>query len=230
MTNPPGTPAARYFLLAFTLLMTAATLHGGKDIETRLEEPGRIIRPGDLMRTTLKLPGRKFGSLEKVERNGEVATPDGSFIKADGLTLAEFRKNLLNLYEKTYEPGTVEVEAFIYSSPYHIITVPKITKPTAKGDETEEEVPQKQKKPVPAVLPRSFKTPLTLWQAIKIEGGIPKGVDPKRIKVLRRDLKREVFDGSTGADSELGRNFLNSGDYIFLVPPDVPVSQVFDPS
>lgn len=182
-----------------------------------LDEPDRIIHTDDLMRLTIRFPDHAMGVLEKVQKNGEVATPDGSMIKAAGLKLKEFRSDFLKLYADlpTYEG--VKVEAYISSSPYAVIKLP---------EPTQEDVSKKAR--VPRVFRKIFQKPTTLWDAIQEQGGIPPEVDPSKIRILKRGLVRKTFDCHLQGGLPDGKTLVESGDYIFLVPADVPVSQIFD--
>src|SRR3990167_912408 len=60
-----------------------------------MTNPNATIHIGDTLRMSVAVPGRKNGALETVQKNGDVATPDGSFIRAYGVTLGQFRTDLL---------------------------------------------------------------------------------------------------------------------------------------
>jgi hypothetical protein len=189
-----------------------------KTSEPQLDEATRIIRAGDLMRLTLKLPGRSTAVLNKVEKAGDVATPDGSFIKADGLTLETFRTNFAKLYEGIHGYEEAKIEAFISSSPYTVIKYPTGKMP----DLTSTNIPP------PTVYPRNFKTPTSIWKAIQDEGGIPKQINSAKIAILRKNLERKNLDCHGTDGSPDGVTALESGDYLFLIPEKVPVSRIFE--
>ncbi len=202
-------------------------------IEKRLDEPERVIHCGDLIKITIKFPGRALGSLEAVQKDGDVATPEGSFIKANGLSLASFRADLIALYASVPSYEEVLIEASIASSPYSVVqfnpsrsSLPRDKNATTSANKSS--VSEKSAPAAPTIYSRNFKTPLTVWRAIQIEGGIPTGVDPRQIRVLKRSLARKTLDcgGKNGMPD--GDTPIESGDYLFLVPDDVPVSKIFD--
>lgn len=184
-----------------------------------LNEPDRLIRRDDMVKITLRRPGSTLGSLEGVRKNGEVATPDGASVRADGLTLAGFLKELRDMYGRVPGNENLKVEAFIWSSPYRVVRYnPDSTPPPAAGTN----------RPPATVYPRIFKAPLTIWEAIQLDGGIPRGVDPSRVRVLKRDLARKTLDCSGPEGRPDGRTPVESGDYLFLVPEGTPLSTIFD--
>jgi len=92
-------PVALRFLLPLFLFGCAgpqsSQLHKNEPpspIEKRLDEPERVIHCGDLIKITIKFPGRALGSLEAVQKDGDVATPEGSFIKANAETIIMSKK------------------------------------------------------------------------------------------------------------------------------------------
>jgi hypothetical protein len=189
-----------------------------KKNERHLDEPERVIHSGDLMRLTLRLPGKSFGALNKVEKNGEVATPDGSFIKADKLDLETFRSNFVNLYKGIHGYEEVQIEAYISSSPFTVIKYPNRKAPDLTSTNL----------PPPTVYPRNFKVPTTIWTVIQDEGGVPPGVSASKIQLLKRDLSRKTFDCHESNGNPDGKTLIESGDYLFLVPEKAPVSQIFE--
>ena len=218
-----------------------------------MTDPNTTIHIGDTLRMSVAVPGRKNGALETVQKNGDVATPDGSFIRADGVTLGQFRTDLLNLYGNISGYEQVQVEACIDSSPYKVVRYnpnravetsgeetkkkkswdkedfwgdfSQKTKPQPKAQATE---PGKSATPAATLYPRNFNAPLTLWEAIRKEGGMPEGVDPKQVHILRRDLERLSFDCSGPGGTPDGAKLIESGDVIFLVPPGAPLHGIFE--
>ena len=186
-----------------------------------------MIHSGDLMKITLKVPGRTLGSLEKVEKAGDVATPDGSFVKANGLTLAAFRTSLANLYADIPGYEEVRIEVCITSSPYSVIKYDPDRKTSVSISSTNTSG-SVNAKIAPTIYPRNFETPITIWQAIQLEGGIPHEVDPHRIQVLKSNVDRKTFDCSGKEGLPDGTTAIESGDYLFLVPPETPISKIFD--
>src|SRR6185295_14701542 len=104
----------------------------------------------------------------------------------------------------------VQVSAHIESSPYKVVRYNPRRETAEAAESTKRkkswekdfwadfnERTKPQSKPVAAtpanpdaatLFPRNFNSPMTLWEAIRKEGGVPEGVDPKKIHVLRRDL------------------------------------------
>jgi len=192
-----------------------------------LIEPDRVIHKNDVVKITLRMPGRSVGSLEAVQKDGDVATPDGSFVKADGLSLLAFRTNLAAVYAGIIGYENVRIEAYIYSSPYRVMGYhfPQ-TAPVPADHALAQSVATNL--PPPTIYPRIFKSPLTIWQAIQLEGGIPKGVNSTRVRILKRDLQRKTLDCSGKDGMPDGNRPVESGDNIFLVPDGVPILDIFD--
>ena len=195
------------------------------NVVSRLSERDRVIHTGDLVRITLRQPLRAIGSLEAVEKSGDVATPDGSFVKADGLTLLGLQTNLVAMYRGIIGYEEVQVETSIYCSPYKIVKYDAFKAAAATNRVNQSEGP---KGPPATLYPRIFKEPMTLWQAIELEGGFPKDVNPKKINILRRNLERTTYDCSGKDGAPDGKKIIESGDYLFLVPEDTPLSGIFE--
>lgn len=218
----------------------------------RLSEPDRVIHAGDMLRMDVTVPGRKNGSLEQVQKSGDVATPDGSFIKADGVTLAQFRIDLLKIYQNIPGYEKVEAAAYIDSSPYKVVRYnpnrhaanaaePEKKKKSWDRDfwadfndrskpepKPEAAAPATVEPPAATLYPRNFSSPITLWEAIEKEGGMPKGVERNQVHVLRRDLDRLTFDCSGPYGRPDGARPVESGDVIFLVPEGTPLHGIFE--
>ena len=217
-----------------------------------MNDPNTTIHVGDTLRMDVAVPSRKFGALETVQRDGQVATPDGSFIRADGVSLAQFRTDLLNLYGNIPGYEKVLVSATIDSSPYKVVRYNPNRGATAPGEEPKRKrswdkdfwadfnentkpaqkpaatQPAKPNANAATLYPRNFNSPTRLWEAILKEGGIPDGVDPKHVHVLRRDLDRITFDCSEPGGLPDGGKLVESGDVIFLVPPGTPLQGIFE--
>jgi hypothetical protein len=217
-----------------------------------MNDPNTTLQPGDTIRMEVIVPGRKNAVLETVQKNGDVATPDGSFIRAGGVSLAQFRLDLLNLYGAIPGYEQVQVDAYIDSSPYKVVRYnPNRGAPAAADEkkkprswdkdfwadfsEKTKPAPKPATNPKPApdanaatLYPRNFSAPMTLWEVVLKEGGLPEGVDPKKINVLRRNLERLTLDCSGADGSPDGRRRVESGDVIFLVPPDAPLHGIFE--
>lgn len=199
----------------------------GTNTVSRLSEPDRVIHKGDMLRIRVSQPARDgqfartHGSLPVVEKNGDVATPEGSFVKAAGLTLLGLRTNLVAMYAgvRGYEGAKVEVE--ISSCPYKVIRYdPK--KVAAAGTNA----------PPATILPRNFRAPLTVWQAIQEEGGLPVGVEAKRVCVMRDDdlgkAERTILDCSGKDGAPDGGRMMESGDFLFLIPGNSPLGSMIE--
>lgn len=199
----------------FFAIICASWLHA------EMSEPDRVMRVGDLVQITMKLPDRSFTSREPIQKGGEVATPDGSFLSAKGITIGSFTTNLLQHYSKLRGYEEAKVIVVIYSSPYKVVRYVESASKQPSVTSTNSVRP-------PTVLPRIFKNSMTLWEAIQEEGGLPRDVYPKRIKVLKQDLTRKSYDCSGPKGEPDGQTPVESGDYIFLVPEDAPVSQIFE--
>ncbi len=213
----------RFFVLLFA---SAIVAFAQTNTVSRLSEPDRVIHVGDMIKITLRQPDRAIGSLEAVQKIGDVATPDGSYVKADGLTLLGLRTNLANMYRGIIGYEEVKIEASIHSSPYKIVKYDPKKAAAATHVVTQSEMPASG--PPATLYPRIFKEPITLWQAIELEGGLPKDVNPRHINILKRDLKRSTFDCSGKDGAPDGKQILESGDYIFLVPESTPLSGIFE--
>jgi hypothetical protein len=184
-----------------------------------LTEPGRIIRRDDMVKIVLRRPGSTLGSLEGVGKDGNVATPDGARMIADGLTLGAFRESLREMYLRVLGNEELVVEAWIWSSPYRVVRYKSEEKsPVAMGTN----------RPPATVFPRIFRAPLTVWEAIQLDGGVPPGVDSSKIRILKRDLGRRTLDCSGKSGEPGGQTPVESGDYLFLVPEGTPLSGIFD--
>jgi len=218
----------------------------------RLSEPTRTIYAGDMLRMDVSVPGRKYGALEQVQKSGDVATPDGSFIRADGVSLGQFRTDLLKIYQNIPGYEKVEATAFIDSSPYKVVrynpnrhsagaTEPEKKKKSWDKDfwadfnnrskpepKPEAAAPANAEPPAATLYPRNFSSPITLWEAIEKEGGMPVGVERNQIHVLRRDLERLTFDCSGPFGRPDGARPVESGDVIFLVPEGTPLHGIFE--
>jgi hypothetical protein len=192
-----------------------------------LDEPGRIIRRNDTVRITLTFPDRKIGSLAKVEESGEVTTPEGSTVKAANLSLATFRVSLVAAYRQVPGYEDVQVEALIASSPYSVVKMPPPPEENQKPVAEVKTAPPAKPR-VPLVYPRKFQNPMTVWQAIQQEGGVPSGIDARKIRVLKGNLARKTLDCSGKDGQPDGATPVESGDYIFLVTDEVAVSKIFD--
>jgi hypothetical protein len=186
-----------------------------------MAEPDRVIRVGDLVQITMKLPDRSFTTREPVQKGGEVATPEGSFLPAKGINIGNFTTNLLQHYSKLRGYEEAQVRVVISSSPYKVVRYIESSSKQTSVTSTNSVKP-------PTVLPRIFKKSMTLWEAVQEEGGLPKDVNPKRIMVLKQDLNRKSHDCSGPKGEPDGKTPVESGDYIFLVPEDAPVSQIFE--
>lgn len=217
-----------------------------------MNNPNTTIQVGDTLRMEVSVPGRKNAVLETVQKNGDVATPDGSFIRAGGVSLGQFRLDLLHLYGNIPGYEQVQVSAYVDSSPYKVVrynlnrSAPAAEdakkKPRSWDKDFWADFNEKTKPaPKPAVAPetkpnpnaatlypRNFSAPMTIWEAIQKEGGLPDGVEPSKIHVLRRNLNRLTFDCSGPDGSPDGRRLVESGDVIFLVPPDAPLHGIFE--
>ena len=172
-----------------------------------------------MVKIVLRRPGSTLGSLEGVGKDGNVATPDGARVTADGLTLGAFRESLREMYRRV--PGNEEltVEAWIWSSPYRVVRYkPEENSPVATGTN----------RPPATVFPRIFRAPFTVWEAIQLDGGVPPGVDSSKIRILKRDLARRTLDCSGKSGEPGGQIPVESGDYLFLVPEGTPLSGIFD--
>jgi hypothetical protein len=184
-----------------------------------LTEPDRVIHRGDLVKVVLRRPDATVGSLEEVGKDGMVATPDGARVPADGMTLGAFRRSLDEMYRRVPGNEGLGIEAFVASSPYKVIRYRE-----GGGGE-----PSAGAKPRPAtVYPRAFKAPLTVWEAIRLEGGLPPGVDATKVRVLKRDLIRRTLDCSGKDGAPDGGTPVESGDCLFLVPDGTPLAGIFD--
>ncbi len=196
-----------------------------------LTEPTRTIHQGDMVRITLRFPDRTLGSLEAVQKNGDVATPEGSFVKADGISLLGFRTNLAAMYATITGYEGVNIDASIASSPYRVIKYsPNHPLPARYSSSTSTNAPASVSTNLPpaTVLPRIFTAPLTLWEAIGLEGGVPQGVNPAKIHVLKKNLGRKAFDCSGPGGRPDGGAPVENGDSIFLVPEGTPLSSIFE--
>jgi hypothetical protein len=170
-----------------------------------------------MLKITFMFPGKTLHSLEPVQKHGDVAAPDGNFVKAAGCSLLSFRTNLAAVYQGIAGYEELRQEAFIYSSPYRVIRyASKVL------DLNFTNVPP------PTIFPRIFRTPLTVWKSIELEGGVPDGVDASQIRVLKHNLERRVLDCSHANGSPDGSQHVESGDYIFLVPEKTPVNDIFE--
>jgi hypothetical protein len=213
-----------FFVIAFQVVFASDSAVQITKTEKKLDEPERVIHSGDLLRLTLRIPaqegqsGQSWGALNKVEKNGEVATPDGSFIKADGLALGTFRTNFANLYKPIPSYRDAQVDAYISSSPFGVVKYPKDKMPNLTSTNI----------PPPTIYPRNFRAPYTVWNAIQDEGGIPKEVDASKICILKRNLERKILDCHQTDGKPDGGIFIESGDYLFLVPAQAPVTHLFD--
>lgn len=199
--------------------------------EQHLDEPGRMIHTGDLMKITIRLPDHTLGSLEPVADDGDVPTPEGSFVKAAGMTLGSFRKNLTSFYATIPGYEKVQFEAYIFSSPYAIIlpSAPMASSPGFQGMDYPANAPVAAPKEKPPIIYRRiFEAPLTVWQAIKLEGGIPPKVDPRHIRILKGNLERKTLDCSGPNGAPDGNTAVETNDSIFVVSDDVPVSKIFE--
>lgn len=184
-----------------------------------LVESGRIIHRDDMVKIVLRRPGSTLGSLEGIGKDGNVATPDGARVSADGLTLGAFRESLREMYHRV--PGNEElaIEAWIWSSPYRVVRYPpEGASPLGTGTN----------RPPATVFSRIFRAPLTVWEAIQLDGGVPPGVDSSKIRVLKRDLARRTLDCSGKHGEPGGGTPMESGDSLFLVPEGTPLSGIFD--
>jgi hypothetical protein len=206
------------FLFCFCLLIRGENISSNLTLSVSdLNQTNRIIRIGDVIKITLQLPGRTLGSLEPVQKEGgDVATPEGSFLKALGLSLADFRTELNEHYKSIPGYEEAKASALIYSSPYRIIK----HFANDKGSHSSTNAP--------GIYRRCFKQDLTVWQAIQQEGGVPENVDRHKINILKRDLSRKTLDCSGKNGNPDGSLLIESGDYIFLVPEGTSVSKIFD--
>ncbi len=191
-----------------------------RPLSTGFTEPERVIHKGDMVKITLRMPNRAIGSLEPVQKNGEVATPDGSFVKAEGITLHALTTNLAAMYAPIPTYQNLKIETLIWSSPYKVIRYQ--TDPPLAISQTS------TNNPPPTLFPRVFRSTLTLWEAIQLEGGIPRGVRPDQVHVLKRDLTRKSYNCSGAGGIPDGTNIVETGDCLFLVPEGTPLSGIFD--
>jgi len=250
-------------LLAAALLLMASCASPAKQTASEpsdrrepgggMNDPNTTLHVGDTLRMEVAVPGRKQGALETVQKSGDVATPDGSFVRADGISLGQFRTDLLNLYGNIPGYEEVQVSAHIESSPYRVVRYHP-----NRGAPAADEEPKRKKswdqdfwadfgertkpapKPVDApraagtnapaatLYPRNFSAPMTLWEAILKEGGVPAQVNPKQIHLLRRNLDRLSFDCSGPGGQPDGSRLIQSGDVIFLVPAGTPLHGIFE--
>lgn len=211
-----------------------AARSGSSTVEFPLmNESNRVIRCGDVLRTTLRLPGRTLGSLEVVQKDGNVVTAEGSFVEAADLTLAAFRKNLAAMYGEVSTYTNAQVEAYIYSSPYRVVRYApdpprQPRKDVAHDASGNTNLVSKADLARPVIFSRVFKTPITVWLAIQFEGGIPPKVNPARIRILKFDLRRKTLNCGGAEGTPDGNEPVESGDCIFLIPGDDPAAQIFE--
>jgi hypothetical protein len=190
-------------------------------LHAEMIEPDRVMRVGDLVQIKLKLPDRSFTTREPIQKTGEVPTPEGSFLPASGFSIGLFTTNLIQHYSKLRGYESAEVAVVIYSSPYKVVRYVESTSKPSNVTSTNSVKP-------PTLLPRSFKKPITLWEAIQEEGGFPQNINSRKVKVLKQDLSRKTYDCSGPKGEPDGKIQVESGDYIFLVPEDAPISQIFE--
>ncbi|MBV9464426.1 MAG: hypothetical protein JO317_09375, partial [Verrucomicrobiae bacterium] len=213
-----------------------------------MTDPDHKLQRGDKLRMEIQQPNQKFVSIEAIQDSGEIVTPDGSLIRAAGMTLAQFEEAVRQMFAGALGYEQSQFHATLVSCPYRVVRYTAQHDRTAGSvfPEAAEEHQKKAwsedfwedfhrqtnasatalaasvanstnavavRKSRPALLlKRTFKAPISVWQAIRQEGGIPADVNPAKIHLLRDGTEQMNLDCSGKDGAPDGDKPVMSGD------------------